>query len=117
VDVTAAIADHGHGLDLSSLGSDRWNPEHIQVKHTAAGAVGINVIGAAFLSLRAKIGLVEYPKTITGVIALGEFALAVKDRNPGDDLRRTVRKSCRRIGGDAKRVFALERRVRATKIV
>ena len=80
----------------------------------AAGAVGIDLVGALFLPFRREVGARE---VVALVIALSEVAMAVEHLDAGHNPRRAIRKTCRRVSGDPKRVFAFERRVRAPEIV
>src|SRR5271170_1714903 len=108
--MTAAVADHKQDFD-DSVG--RGRTRHVQVDHHAARAVGIDPIGTPFLPCRCESGW----NAVAYVIALCEVAVAVENFHTRDYLRRTIRKTCRGICGDAERVFALQRRVRAAEIV
>src|SRR6516162_343092 len=116
VDVTATIADHEPDLQ-DTAGGPGGNIRNVQVDHHAAGGVGIDGVGAGFLPFRREIGLACRAKTIAPVIALSEPAATVEDLDARRNRWWTVWKTWRGIGGDAKRVFALQRSVRAPEIV
>src|SRR5262249_44464175 len=108
VDMTTAIADHEHDLDDSST---RGGARDVQVEYGAACAVGFNRVGAGFPCR--EIGLAHCSKAVACVITLREVTLAVESRDTCDNLRWTVRRTCRSVCRNAEGVLTLERRVRA----
>jgi len=69
--MTTTIADHKHDVCDTGGGAcgDVW---HIQVDHHAAGAVGIDLVGAGLLPGQREIVASE---VVSSVIALGQIAL------------------------------------------
>src|SRR5260370_6180457 len=112
--MTAAVADHKNGVYDAMR---RRSVGHVQVDHHAARAVGIDRVGAGFLSFRCEIRLARQSKAVAPVITLREIAVAVENLDAGPNTWWTIRKTWRSVGGDAERVFALQRRVRAAEIV
>src|SRR6516162_8366418 len=110
----AAVADHKH--DIYDPGRTRRD-RRVQVDHHAARAVGIDRIGARFLSRRREV----WTRVVVAlVITLRKIAMAVEHFDAiynTHNIWRAVREVGRRVGGYAERVFAVERSVRAPEIV
>src|ERR1700720_2216702 len=112
--MSAAAADHKHDL-YDAVG--KGGAGHVQVDHRAARAVGIDRVGARFLSFRCEIGLASRPKAVADVITLCEVALAVESLDTCHNLWWPVRKARWSVRRNSEGVFALERRVRAPAII
>jgi hypothetical protein len=95
--MAAAVTDHEQDL-YDSRGSRR--DRRVQVDHHAARTVGIDRIGTPFLPRRCELGW----NAVAEVVALGEIALAVKNLDSCDDLRRISRS----VRGNPESVFAFE---------
>src|ERR1700731_227986 len=83
----------------------------------ATRAVGIDRVGARFLSFGREIGLACRPKAVAPVITLCKVALAVESLDTRDNLWWPVRKAWWSVRGNSEGVFARKRRVRAPFIV
>src|SRR6516162_5108353 len=98
----AAVADHKH--DVYDPGRTRRD-RRVQVDHHAAGAVGIDRIGALFLPWRREVVARD---VVALVITLREVAMAVEHLDAiynSHNIRRAVREASRRVTRNAEGVF------------
>ena len=94
VDMTAAVTDHE--VDLYDPGGEACgDARNVQIDHHAAGAVGIDLVGALFPPWRREVGTGE---VVALIIPLRELALAVENLDAVHNHRRRTEEeqACRK---------------------